>query len=55
MVLFYFAFIFINIFIGFSKSLAKELGSKNIRVNVIAPGFIETDMISGKEEKFFFP
>ncbi|CAG8432788.1 521_t:CDS:10 [Diversispora eburnea] len=32
--------------IGFSKSLAKELGSRNIRVNIIAPGFIETDMIS---------
>lgn len=30
--------------IGFSKSLAKELGSRNIRVNVLAPGFIETDM-----------
>ncbi|RHZ50019.1 hypothetical protein Glove_508g79 [Diversispora epigaea] len=32
--------------IGYSKSLAKELGSRNIRVNIIAPGFIETDMIS---------
>lgn len=30
--------------IGFSKSLAKELASRNILVNVIAPGFIETDM-----------
>lgn len=30
--------------IGFSKSLAKEVASRNIRVNVIAPGFIETDM-----------
>jgi len=30
--------------IGFSKSVAKELGSRNIRCNVIAPGFIETDM-----------
>ncbi|KAL1922974.1 uncharacterized protein VTP21DRAFT_9350 [Calcarisporiella thermophila] len=30
--------------IGFSKSLAKELLSRNIRVNVIAPGYIETDM-----------
>lgn len=30
--------------IGFSKSVAKELGSRNVRCNVIAPGFIETDM-----------
>lgn len=30
--------------IGFSKSLAKELGSRNINVNVVAPGFITTDM-----------
>lgn len=30
--------------IGFSKSIAKELGSRNIRCNAIAPGFIETDM-----------
>ena len=30
--------------IGFSKSIALELGSRNIRTNVIAPGFIETEM-----------
>ena len=30
--------------IGFTKSLAKELGSRNIRVNAIAPGFVQTDM-----------
>lgn len=30
--------------IGFSKSLAKELGKRKITVNVVAPGFIETDM-----------
>src|SRR5262249_52085838 len=30
--------------IGFSKSLARELGSRNITVNVVAPGYIETAM-----------
>ena len=30
--------------IGFSKSIAKELGARNIRCNAIAPGFIMTDM-----------
>lgn len=30
--------------VGFSKSLAKEIGSRNITVNVVAPGFIDTDM-----------
>lgn len=30
--------------IGFSQSVAKEVGSRNIRVNVVAPGFIRTDM-----------
>ena len=33
--------------VGFSKSLAKELGSRNITVNCIAPGFIDTDMTRG--------
>jgi len=37
--------------IGFTKSLAKELARKNINVNAIAPGFIETDMLSGVPEK----
>jgi 3-oxoacyl-[acyl-carrier protein] reductase len=30
--------------IGFSKSLAREVGSRNITINVVAPGFIDTDM-----------
>ncbi|MFT4058431.1 MAG: 3-oxoacyl-ACP reductase FabG [Legionella sp.] len=30
--------------VGFSKSLAQEIGSRNITVNVVAPGFIDTDM-----------
>lgn len=37
--------------IGFSKSIAKEMGSRNIRCNVIAPGFISTDMTDALEEK----
>lgn len=37
--------------IGFSKSLAKEIGKKNIRVNVIAPGFIKTDMTDKLSDK----
>lgn len=37
--------------IGFSKSLAKELGSRNVRCNVIAPGFIETEMTGELDPK----
>ncbi|MGG8494891.1 3-oxoacyl-[acyl-carrier-protein] reductase [Tenacibaculum sp. TC6] len=37
--------------IGFSKSVALELGSRNIRSNVIAPGFIETEMTASLDEK----
>lgn len=37
--------------IGFSKSIAQELGSRNIRCNVIAPGFIETEMTGKLDEK----
>lgn len=42
--------------IGFTKSIAQELGSRNVRVNAIAPGFIETDMTHYlKEEKLHKP
>ena len=37
--------------IGFSKSVAKELGSRNIRCNVVAPGFIATEMTEAINEK----
>ncbi len=36
--------------IGFTKSVAKELGSRNIRCNAVAPGFVETDMTSYLKE-----
>jgi len=36
--------------IGFTKSIAKELGSRNIRCNAVAPGFIETEMTHGLDE-----
>jgi len=37
--------------IGFSKSLAREVASRNITVNTVAPGFIETDMTRALDEK----
>jgi len=37
--------------IGFTKSVAKELGSRNIRCNAIAPGFIETEMTEALSEE----
>lgn len=37
--------------IGFSKSLAREVGARNITVNTIAPGFIETDMTKALPEE----
>ena len=36
---------------GFTKSVAQELGSRNIRCNAIAPGFIETEMTGALDEK----
>lgn len=37
--------------IGFTKSIAKEMGGRNIRCNAVAPGFIETDMTDALNEK----
>ena len=38
--------------IGFTKSVAKEYGERGIRVNVVAPGFIRTDMTASLDEKY---
>jgi 3-oxoacyl-[acyl-carrier protein] reductase len=37
--------------VGFSKSLAQELGSRNVTVNVVAPGYVHTDMTDELEEE----
>lgn len=37
--------------IGFTKSVAQEIGARNVRCNAIAPGFIETDMTAGLPEE----
>ena len=37
--------------VGFSKALAREVGSRNITVNCVAPGFIDTDMTRGLSEE----
>jgi 3-oxoacyl-[acyl-carrier protein] reductase len=37
--------------IGFARSLARELGSRSITVNVVAPGFVQTDMTSSLDDE----
>lgn len=39
--------IFFSMVLGFTKSMALEVGSRGIRVNMIEPGFIETEMTKG--------
>lgn len=39
--------------IGFTKSISKELAPLNIRVNAIAPGFIDTDMIRNVDDRYY--
>jgi 3-oxoacyl-[acyl-carrier protein] reductase len=36
--------------VGFARSLARELASRNITVNVVAPGFVDTDMTAALSE-----
>jgi 3-oxoacyl-[acyl-carrier protein] reductase len=38
--------------VGFTRSLAREVGSRNITVNAVAPGFVETDMTAGLAEEW---
>jgi 3-oxoacyl-[acyl-carrier protein] reductase len=37
--------------VGFSKSLAKELGSRDVTVNVVAPGYVQTEMTDELDEE----